>query len=207
MPIGLIGQKLGMTQAYDSRGRFVPVTVIKAGPCPIVQLKTKENDGYAALQLGFGEAGNKKTKKISYKNHFKNSKIKPSSILKEFRIDEAGGYNVGENLTVEIFKSAETVKICGLSKGRGFAGVMKRHGFAGKDAGHGTHEYFRHGGSIGCRTPKHVVRGMKMPGRMGTDHVSVRNVEIIFVDKENNLLLLKGSIPGWNNGYVFVLKS
>lgn len=206
MSVGIIGQKLGMTQIYDVKGQLIPVTVIQAGPCPVIQIKTKEKDGYCAVQLGFLDAGRKKAAKKAVKGHFKNAGAKPSKIIKEFRIDNPQEFSLGQLITIDQFKPTQIIKISGISKGRGFAGVIKRHGFAGKDSGHGTHEYFRHCGSIGCRTPKHVVKGMRMAGRMGNARVSVRNLKIMVVDKTNNLLLVKGAIPGWNGGYIVVHK-
>jgi large subunit ribosomal protein L3 len=206
MSVGIIGQKLGMTQIYDVKGHLIPVTVIQAGPCPVVQIKTKAKDGYSAIQLGFQDAGRKKLAHKALKGHFKNSGAKPTKILKEFKIENPEEFSLGQLVTIDQFKPSQIVKITGISKGRGFAGVIKRHGFAGKHAGHGTHEYFRHGGSIGCRTPKHVIRGMRMPGRMGNVQVSVKSLKIMVVDKSNNLLLIKGAIPGWNGGYIVVHK-
>jgi large subunit ribosomal protein L3 len=204
MSIGIIGRKLGMTQIYDPKGQLVSVTVIKAGPCPITQLKTKEKDGYSAIQIGFSEAGRKKNSKKPYKGHFKASNVTPVDVLKEVKVESLDNYKLGDQLTIESFLNKNVVDVIGFSKGRGFTGVMKRYGFAGKDSGHGTHEYFRHGGSIGCRTPKHTIRGMRMPGRMGNKRKTTRNLQILFVDLDNNLLLLKGAIPGWNGAYVFV---
>jgi large subunit ribosomal protein L3 len=207
MSVGLIGRKIGMTQVFDHRGFLVPVTVVQAGPCQIVQRKTNEKDGYSAVQIGFGSAGKSKRNSRPMQGHFKAAGIEPTQILKEFRIDESSELQVGDAITVEQFKTADVVSVTGLSKGRGFTGVMKRHNFAGKDAGHGSHEAYRHGGSIGCRTPKRTIKGMKMPGRMGVERVSVKNLKIIMVDPENNLLLIGGSVPGWNNGFVLVKKS
>jgi large subunit ribosomal protein L3 len=140
--------------------------------------------------------------------HFKKAGVEPQKILTELRVegDIADSLNVGDVLTVDQFKPLDTVTVTGLSKGRGFAGVMKRHGFAGKDAGHGVHEAYRHGGSIGCRTPKRTIKGMKMAGRMGGKRVTIKGLKIIFVDKKNNLLLIKGAVPGWKNGYVLIKK-
>jgi large subunit ribosomal protein L3 len=206
MSIGIIGKKLGMTQIFDNKGNLIPVTVIQAGPCPVIQTKTVEKDGYSALQIGYLTAGKSKQKIKPLIGHFKTSGLKPAVILKEIRVDDVSAFKLGQNITVDQFKSAELVSVTGISKGRGFAGVIKRHGFPGKDAGHGTHEYFRHGGSIGCRTPKHVIKGMRMPGRMGAERVTLRNMKIVFVDRENHLLLIKGAVPGWNSGLVLIKK-
>jgi len=206
MSLGIIGKKLGMTQIFDAEGHLIPVTVIQAGPCPVVQKKNKEKDGYTALQLGFDSAGKKKATK-PYTGHFKTSGSDPSKILMEFRIDDVDSYELGQNISVDVFRAMENISVTGISKGRGFTGVMKRHGFAGKDRGHGTHEAYRHGGSIGCRTPKRTLKGTKMPGRMGTQKFTIKNLKVVLVDKENNLLLVKGSIPGWKNSYVAIRKT
>ncbi len=206
MALGIIGKKLGMTQLFDRKGQLVPVTVIQAGPCAVTQIKTVEKDAYSAIQIGFDDVGKKTAKKKAYSGHFKKAGVEPKRILKEIKIDDNAEFKLGDEIKVDLFKIREKVNIVGISKGRGFAGVIKRHGFAGKDRGHGTHEAYRHGGSIGCRTPKRVIKAMKMPGRMGTERKTVKNLEIMYVDKENNLLLVKGPIPGWSGGYVLVNK-
>lgn len=207
MALGIIGKKIGMTQVFDARGHLIPVTVIQAGPCPIIQKKTIENDGYSAIQVGFGEAGRKKSSKKPVQGHFQASGSKPSRILREFRVDDIEGYELGQEVKVDIFKPAESVNISGVSKGRGFTGVMKRHGFSGKNASHGVHEGYRHGGSIGCRVPKRTIKGMKMAGRMGDQRFTVRNMQIVMVDKHNHLLMVKGAVPGWKGGFVIVRKA
>ena len=207
MALGIIGRKLGMTQMFDMQGRLIPVTVIQAGPCPVVQKKTQDKDGYSALQLGFGATGKKAKNNKPYSGHFKAAGVDPSQVLMEFRIENADDYEVGENISVDLFKTQENISVTGVSRGRGFTGVMKRHNFAGKDRGHGAHEAYRHGGSIGCRTPKRVDKGKKMPGRMGTQKCTVKNLMVMLVDKENNLILVKGAVPGWKNGLVAIKKS
>ncbi|MBN1356435.1 50S ribosomal protein L3 [bacterium] len=207
MSCAIIGKKLGMTQIFDHRGYLVPVTVVQAGPCTVVQRKTKENDGYSAIQIGYGKTGRSKRNSKPLKGHYQAAGIDPTRILKEVRIAEDSEYKVGDTITVERFKASDRVTVVGYTKGRGFAGVIKRHGFPGKDAGHGSHEYFRHGGSIGCRTPKHTIKGMRMPGRMGTNRVTTRNLRVIMIDPEKNLILIQGAVPGWNNGFVMVQKT
>lgn len=207
MALGIIGKKIGMTQIFDMRGHLIPVTVIQAGPCPVVQKKTVNSDGYNAIQLGFGEAGRKKSEKKPNQGHFQVSGVKPTALLKEFKVENIEEYELGQELSVEMFNPAESVVVTGVSKGRGFAGVMKRHGFSGKSKSHGTHEGYRHGGSIGCRVPKRTIKGMKMPGRMGNKRFTVKNLKIVLIDKQNNLLMVQGAVPGWKGGYVIVKKS
>ncbi len=207
MALGIIGKKVGMTQLFDARGHLVPVTVIQAGPCPVIQKKTVDSDGYNAIQLGFGDTGKKKSTNKPYSGHFKAARVKPTATLKELRVENIDEYEVGQSVKVDIFKPLDSVTVTGFSKGKGFAGVIKRHGMAGKHAGHGTHEAFRHGGSIGTRVPKRTIKGMKMPGRMGNKQFSVKNLQIMVVDKENNLLIVKGAVPGWKGGYLVIRKA
>ena len=207
MALGIIGKKIGMTQLYDAEGHLVPVTVIQAGPCPIVQTKTVNNDKYNAIQIGFGKAGKKKSQNKPYSGHFKASKVEPTAALRELRLDDIESFEIGQELRVDIFKASEKVSVTGYSIGKGFTGVMKRHGFAGKEASHGTHESVRHGGSIGARTPKRTMKGRKMPGRMGNQRFTVKNLKIMLVDKQNNLLMIKGAVPGAKGGLVIVRKA
>ncbi|HPQ41943.1 MAG TPA: 50S ribosomal protein L3 [bacterium] len=207
MALGIIGKKIGMTQVFDARGHLIPVTVIQAGPCPIIQKKTVENDGYAAIQVGFGEAGKKQQKNKPMQGHFKASGINQARILREFKVEDIDSFELGQELKVDMFKPAESVSISGLSKGRGFTGVMKRHGFSGKNASHGVHEGYRHGGSIGCRVPKRTIKGMRMAGRMGNERFTIRNIQIVMVDRHNHLLMVKGAVPGWKGGFVIVRKA
>ena len=206
--LGLIGKKIGMTHLFKEDGNFIPVTVIQAGPCPVVQKKTKKTDGYNAIQLGFGEVKEKRVKKPEL-GHFKKVNLTPQKILREFRLapKEIEGINVGQELNISIFKKGEYLDITGTSKGKGFAGVMKRHGFRGAPASHGTHYSKRHGGSIGSRFPQHVRKGTRMAGRMGNERVTVQNLEIADIRPEDNLILIKGSIPGNKNSFVLIKKA
>lgn len=204
---GLLGRKIGMTQIFAEDGTVIPVTVIEAGPCTILQKKTAEIDGYNAIQLGF-IAAKKKAINKPLKGHFNKANLKPLRFLREFRIDNLEGVNVGKIIEVDIFKPGERVDISGISKGRGFAGVMKRHGMAGFPASRGTHEYFRHPGSIsGGRTIRsRILLGKKMPGHMGCEKVKSLNIEVVKIIKENNLLLIKGAVPGANGGVLEIRK-
>jgi large subunit ribosomal protein L3 len=201
---GIIGKKIGMTQVFLEDGNIAPVTVVEAGPCPIIQKKTMEKDGYQAFQMGF------LPKKLSRVNkplqgHFAQANKGTYYILKEVLTDDANQFEIGQEITVEIFKPGEFVDVIGTSKGKGFTGVVKRHGFRGSPAGHGTHEYFRHGGSIGAAAyPSRTFKGMKMPGQHGNKRVTVQNLQIVDVRPDTNLLLLRGAVPGWRNGIVIV---
>jgi large subunit ribosomal protein L3 len=202
--IGIIGRKLGMTQIFLDDGSLVPVTVVEAGPCWIVQKKTKEKDGYNALQLSFLPKKSQRVNKPLL-GHYKKAGVSPSYHLKEFRIDDIEGYEVGQEINVTIFKPGDLVDVTGWSKGRGFAGVMKRHGFHGAPGSHGTHEYFRHGGSVGSATyPHHVFKGKRMPGHYGNQKVTIQNIKVIDIKEDQNLILLKGGIPGSPNGLVLI---
>jgi large subunit ribosomal protein L3 len=185
----ILGQKLAMSQIFDEKGNLIPVTLFEAGPCQVTQIKTKEKDGYEAIQLGFI----KKMKKIK-----KTEKGKEFKYLREFRNKELGieSYELGKKIDVSIFKEGDRVLVSGISKGKGFAGVVKRWGFAGKDATHGTKHERRMPGAIGSATPSRVVKGRKMPGRMGFGRVTIKNLKVVKVDPENNLLAVKGAIPG-----------
>jgi len=210
MGLGILGKKLGMTQIFHEDGSIVPVTVIQAGPCYVVQKKTAEKEGYSAVQLGFGEK--KKVNRVNkpITGHFKKANIPPMSFLKEFRVnaEEGDANEVGSQISVEMFEIGEFVDVTGTSKGKGFAGVMKRHGFGGAPASHGAHEYFRHGGSIGQNmTPGRTMKGKKMPGQMGNKRVTVQSLKVIEVRSDNNILMIEGAIPGPNNGYVLIKKA
>jgi len=201
---GIIGKKLGMTQVFLEDGNAAPATVIEAGPCPVIQKKTVEKDGYQALQLGFLP---KKTTKANkpLQGHFAKADKGAYYVLREIRANDVSEIEVGQEITVDIFKAGEFVDVIGTSKGRGFTGVVKRHGFRGSPAGHGTHEYFRHGGSIGAAAyPSRTFRGMKMPGHHGNSRVTVQNLEIIDIRPEMNILLIRGAVPGWRNGIVII---
>ncbi len=199
----LIGKKLGMTQIFEETGDATPVTVIQAGPCPIVQVKTLENDGYAAIQIGYGKTKKNRVTK-ALEGHFKQSGASPSRVLKEVRVEDSGQYKVGDILDVKIFEGAESVHIAGTTKGRGFAGTVKRHGFTIGPKTHGS-KNIREPGSVGaCATPARIYKGKRLPGRMGGTRTSVRNLKIVQIDAENHLIYVKGAIPGATNGIVFI---
>ena len=197
---GILGTKLGMTQIFDDEGRVIPVTVVRAGPCPVTQVRTVERDGYAAVQLGFGE-----TKKVNkpLAGHFAKAGVEPTRYLVEFPLE--GEHNPGDMITVDIFTQGQLVDVTAKSKGKGFAGVMKRHGFAGLGGGHGVHKVHRAPGSIGgASTPGRVFPGMKMAGRMGNERVTIQSLELVGVDAERRLLLIKGAVPGPSGSLVIV---
>jgi large subunit ribosomal protein L3 len=191
----ILGKKLGMTQIWSEDDRLVPVTVIEAGPCVVSQVKTVKRDGYSAMQIGFGEIKSKKVNKPTA-GHFAKAKIEPKANLAEVRLDEGDAVKVGQAITIDAFADAKSVHVTGVSKGKGFAGVMKRHNFKGGPGGHGSHSH-RIPGSVGqCASPSRVFRGKKLPGHMGSETVTVRNLEIVKVDSEQNLLIVKGAVPG-----------
>src|SRR3954463_6468471 len=201
---GLLGEKLGMTQVFDENNRIVPVTVVKAGPCVVTQVRTPEVDGYSALQLGFGEIDPRKVNKPEG-GHFTKAGVTPRRHLVELRTEDASTYEVGQELTAEVFEGVGKVDVIGTSKGKGTAGVMKRHGFHGLGAGHGTQRKHRAPGSIGaCATPGGVFRGLKMAGRMGHERQTTQSLIVHKVDTERGLLLIKGAIPGPKGGLVLV---
>lgn len=202
--LGIIGKKLGMTQLFHEDGSVIPATIVEAGPCPIVQKKTKERDGYNAFQLGFTPKEARKVNK-PLMGHFKKAGVGPCYFLREFRVEEVDGFEVGQEVTLSLFKPGDLVDVTGTSKGRGFAGVMKRHGFHGFPASRGTHEYFRHGGSVGANSyPAHVFKGHRMPGHYGNQRVTVQNIKVLEVREDQNLILLQGGIPGAPNGLVMI---
>ncbi len=204
--IGLIGKKKGMSSVFDEKGRHIAVTIVEAGPCPITQVKTNETDGYESLQIGFDPKPENRVNQ-PMAGHFKSKNVKPHAILREFR-DFQGEYKVGDTLTVDLFQPGDKINIVGISKGRGFTGVIKRHNFRIPNRTHGTHEAFRHGGSIGQGSyPARVWPGLKMAGRMGGSRVTVKNLRVVKIDKEKSLLMIKGAIPGANNGYVLIKKN
>ena len=199
----LIGKKIGMTQVYTAENELVPVTVIEAGPCPVIQVKNVESDGYHAAQIGFGPAKEKHTSK-SMAGHFAKNKVDAVRMVREVRYPEAADVKTGDQLTVAIFKDEPKVDVVGTSKGRGFQGVMKRYGFAGQPASHG-HMMHRRPGSIGMsQYPGHVQPGKKMPGHMGDVRRTQQSLKVIKVIEEKNLILIKGSIPGANGSTVIV---
>lgn len=193
---GLLGTKLGMTQVWDADNKVVPVTVIQAGPCVVTQIRTADNDGYSAVQLGFGAVKAKKVTKPAA-GHFDKAGVTPRKHLVELRTADASTYTIGQELTAEVFGADDVVDVTGVTKGKGTAGVMKRHGFAGLRASHGVHRKHRSPGSIGaCATPGHVFKGTRMAGRMGVEKVTVQNLTVHGVDLERGLILVKGSVPG-----------
>lgn len=197
---GILGEKLGMTQVFDEEGRVLPVTVVRAGPCPVTQVRTVERDGYAAVQLGYGE---RKRANKPLAGHFAKAGVAPTRHLVELTL--AGELQPGETVTVGQFDVGELVDVTGSSKGKGFAGVMKRHGFAGLGSGHGVHKVHRAPGAIGaCATPARVFPGTRMAGRMGGERVTVQRLRLVGVDTERNLLLIKGAIPGASGSLVIV---
>jgi large subunit ribosomal protein L3 len=204
--IGLLGKKLTMTRVFDEQGRTVPVTIIEAGPCHVTQVKTPETDGYHAVQLGFGSKSEKQFGRPLL-GHLKKTDAPPVAVLREFRQAHATEIKPGDKVTVEQFAVGDIVHVTGITKGRGFQGVMKRHGFKGHRNSRGTHESFRGPGSIGAHTdPGRVFSGKRMAGHMGVDRNTVRNLKVIKVDPEKNLLLVKGPIPGANNGWLEIRK-
>ena len=206
MKKGLIGKKIGMTQIFDENGNMVPVTVIEAGPCVVVQKKTTENDGYEAVQVGYGDAkANKVTKPMG--GHFKKADVAPKKVLKEFRLADTSAVNVGDILKADIFAAGEYVDVVGKSKGKGTAGVIKRWNFARLRESHGTGPVARHGGSLGVIDPARIFKGKKMAGHLGSERVTVQNLSVVKVDSENNLIAIKGSIPGPKGGIVVIADS
>jgi large subunit ribosomal protein L3 len=203
---GIIGKKVGMIRVFQEDGAAVPCTVVEAGPCPVVQIKTEETDGYNAVQLGFGGKKAKRASKAEVGHAAKAGVEAAPRILREFRTAEGEEYELGQAVTVGLFEAGEKVKVSGTSKGRGFQGVVKRHGFAGRPGGHG-HPMSRTPGSMGPGTdPSRVIKGKKLPGRMGGARTTVRNLEVVRVDPEKNLLFIKGGVPGARNSYVLIQK-
>ncbi len=204
MKKAILGKKIGMTQIFDEKGRAIPVTVVEAGPCTVVQIKTKDSDGYEAVQLGFGEVKEKKLIR-PIKGHFTKANITPKKHLREFRLEEIS-CNVGDEIKVDIFNKGETVDVTGTSKGKGFQGVIKRHGQSRGPMGHGS-MYHRRPGSMGSTsTPGRVYKGKNLPGHMGVETVTVQNLEIVKVDSDKNVLLIKGSVPG-NKGAILKIRN
>jgi large subunit ribosomal protein L3 len=201
---GILGEKLGMTQVFDANNRIVPVTVVKAGPCVVTQIRTVEKDGYAAVQLAYGQIDPRRvTKPVA--GHFKAANVTPRRHLVELRTDTIADYTVGQELGADVFAEGALVDVTGTTKGKGTAGVMKRHGFAGLGAGHGTQRKHRAPGSIGaCATPGRVFKGLRMAGRMGHERQTTQSLTVHKVDAERGLLLIKGAIPGPKGGLVLV---
>jgi large subunit ribosomal protein L3 len=204
--IGLLAQKIGMSQVYDEKGQVVPVTVLAAGPCPVVQVKTSERDGYGALQIGFGKRREKLIPK-ALQGHMKKHNAAGLRMLREIRVEDPSAYQVGQTLTVAVFEVGAKVDVVGVSKGRGFAGVVRRHHFT---AGRETHGCTTHKqpGSIGASAyPSRVIKGKRLPGRMGGARVTVKNLDVVGVDADQNLIWIKGSVPGHPNGTVLIRKN
>ena len=196
MQKAIIGKKIGMTQIFDAAGKVIPVTVIEAGPCPVVQKKTVEIDGYEAVQVGFGEKKEKRSNKPEL-GHFKKSGVSVRKVLKEFRLDDISALNLGDEIKCDVFAEGERVDVTGVGKGKGYAGVIKRHGAHRLKETHGTGPVHRHPGSMGaCSTPSRVMKGKKLPGHMGAKQVTVLNLDVVKVDAERNLILVKGAVPG-----------
>ncbi|HHW44560.1 MAG TPA: 50S ribosomal protein L3 [Desulfotomaculum sp.] len=202
MPKGILGRKVGMTQIFNNEGQAVPVTVIEAGPCLVVQTRTPERDGYSAVQLGFGEKRERLVNK-PLKGHFAKAGVRPLRFLRELRVEDAGQYQVGQEIKADVFTAGERVDVVGTSKGRGFAGGIKRHGFHRGPMAHGS-KYHRRPGSLGAKGPARVFKGRKLPGHYGVERVTVQNLEVVKVDPERNLLAVKGAVPGPRGGLLLV---
>jgi large subunit ribosomal protein L3 len=203
---GILGKKIGMTQIFDARGEVIPVTVIKAGPCFVAQIKSLERDGYSAVQLGFEEVQPKRLNKPQL-HHLQKSELPALRYLREIRMNEEDivGFKEGQQVTVDLFETGDYVDVIGSSKGRGFAGVVKRHGFRGGPKTHGQSDRHRAPGAIGaCKTPGRVMKGKRMPCRMGGERVTAQGLEVMIVDPERNLLLVRGAVPGAQNGLLLI---
>ncbi len=207
MKKAIIGKKIGMTQIFDEKGKVVPVTVVEAGPCVITQIKTMENDGYCAVQVGFGDQKPQRMSKPLL-GHFKKGDVAPKSTLKEFRFDDISTYNVGDLIKADVFENGDKVDVTGTSKGKGYSGVIKRWNFSRLKESHGTGPVHRHGGSNGANSdPSRVFKGLKMAGHLGAERVTIQNLIVVKVDVENNLIAIKGAIPGPNGGKVVIRDS
>lgn len=228
MQKAIIGKKIGMTQIFDEKGNVIPVTVIEAGPCVVSQIKTVENDGYEAIQLGFGDVklkiqnGTGKGKRVrseKFKDqpvnitlpllgHFKKADVAPKRTLREFRVEDISAYSVGDIVKADVFAEGDKIDITGKSKGKGYAGVIKRWNFQRLKETHGSGPVARHGGSMGaCSTPSRVWKGKKMAGHLGAERVTVQNLQVVKIDAENNLIAIKGAVPGPNGGTVTIRDS
>ena len=207
MQKGIIGRKIGMTQIFDQNGNVVPVTLVEAGPCVVAQKKTVENDGYASIQVGFGDLKPNKVNK-PMKGHFAKGDVAPKRALREFRLENTEAYNVGDLIKADVFAEGEKVDVTGTSKGKGYAGVIKRWNFHRLKETHGSGPVARHGGSNGaCSSPSRVFPGLKMAGHLGAEKVTVQNLTVVKVDAENNLIAIKGAVPGPNGGIVVIRDS
>ena len=207
MQQGIIGKKIGMTQIFDETGKVVPVTVVEAGPCVVVQKKTVENDGYAALQLGYGDVKVQRVNK-PMKGHFDKADVACKKTLKEFRLEDCDSLNVGDIIKADTFAVGDAIDVVGISKGKGFAGAIKRHNQHRLKETHGTGPVHRQAGSMGaCSSPSRIYKGKGMAGHMGAEQVTVQNLEIVKIDTENNLIAIKGAIPGPKGGIVYIVDS
>ena len=202
----LVGKKLGMTQLFDANGNVVPVTVIEAGPCVVSQKKTMENDGYEAVQIGFGDMKASKVNK-PMKGHFAKGDVAPKKVLREFRFNDTAAYNVGDIIKADVFAEGDSVDVRGTSKGKGYAGVIKRWNFARLKETHGTGPVHRHGGSLGVIDPARIFKGKKMAGHLGNERVTVQNLSVVKVDAEKNIIAVKGAVPGPKGGIVVLFDS
>ncbi|MCK7642384.1 50S ribosomal protein L3 [Corynebacterium sp. CCM 8835] len=201
---GILGTKLGMTQVFDDDNRVIPVTVVEAGPCVVTQIRTIDTDGYNAIQIAYGDIDPRKANKPAG-GHFKKAGVTPRRHVTEIRMDDVSGYELGQDVTVDIFEGITFVDVTGTSKGKGYAGAMKRHGFAGQGASHGNQAAHRRVGGIGaCATPGRVFKGTRMAGRMGNERVTTQNLKVQKIDADANILLIKGAIPGVRGGVVTV---
>ncbi len=204
MQKGLIGKKIGMTQIFDANGTVIPVTVLEVGPCAVVQKKTVEKDGYEAVQLGFGDVKVNRVNK-PMKGHFAKADVAPKKVLKEFRLADTSALNVGDIIKADVFAAGEKVDVCGTGKGKGYAGAIKRWNFGRLKETHGSGPVARHQGSMGaCSDPSRVFKGKKMPGHLGCEKVTIQNLDVVKVDAENNLIAVKGAVPGSRGNTVVI---
>lgn len=204
MTKALIGKKIGMTQIFNEAGKMIPVTVVEAGPCVVVQKKTVENDGYAAVQVGFGDIRDKLVNK-PVKGHFAKADVAAKRTLKEFRLENADSLEVGTIFKADAFEVGDIVDVCGTSKGKGYQGTVKRYGNSRIKETHGSGPVHRHAGSMGaCSSPSRIYKGKKLPGHMGAERVTIQNLEVVKIDVENNLIAIRGAVPGPRNGIVSI---
>ena len=206
MQKAIVGKKLGMTQLFDANGNVVPVTVIEAGPCVVSQKKTVETDGYEAVQIGYGDLKASKVNK-PMKGHFAKADVAPKKVLREFRFEDIAAYNVGDIIKADVFAEGDAVDVRGTSKGKGYAGVVKRWNFSRLKESHGTGPVHRHGGSLGVIDPARVFKGKKMAGHLGNERVTVQNLKVVKIDAENNIIAVKGAVPGPKGGIVVLFDS
>ena len=200
----ILGKKIGMTQLFDENGKVIPVTVVEAGPCVVVQKKTVENDGYTAVQIGYGTISDKLITK-PMKGHFQKADVAQKKVLREFRLEDDSALSVGDIIKADTFEIGDKVDVCGTSKGKGYSGVVKRHHFGTLKATHGSGPVARHGGSLGANsTPSRVMKGKKMAGHMGHERITIQNLDVVKIDAENNLIAIRGAIPGPKGGTVII---